>query len=245
MKRILAVIFLIIFIFALYILLYLLPTVKAISRYKREIKDMKLVISDFVKMEKRFLFSNEREKNYFTQSQEELKNKIPEVKTREDFTKRFAEVSEYIQNLADRDGITKPVLTLISDSGSRSPISSILKGVKYQTISLRFTGPIKNVMNFINHIPWGSYYLSEDKILIAAGDNFPNYTVFLKIYYIDSSQEDEHSLTAESASGDSEGLVIDYNSAILLRPIHGGLVEKRPKKELSSQFGKNFGTGQL
>lgn len=65
-----------------------------------------------------------------------------------------------------------------------SGIETLIPGITSHTITLCFTGELRNAMNFINHIPWGSFYLQEDKVLVSTGPTFPYYIVFLKIYYI-------------------------------------------------------------
>lgn len=95
----------------IYFVVYFLPSIKDISRYKRELKDMNLKIVDFVKMEGSFTFSDEAERTYFLLSQEELKGKVPEVKNREDIIALYTRVSNYIQSLAREDGIHNLVVT--------------------------------------------------------------------------------------------------------------------------------------
>jgi hypothetical protein len=239
---------LLIFIIILYFLVYFIPSLKAINRYKRELKDMNLKIADFVQQENTFTFANEQERRFFAQISQELTAKIPEVRTREDFIALFTRVSDYIQKLARKDGIDNLVLksdskelsvnasTLSSDKkalddllnfatrrllqlrkerditlerlrgagGARgtgaivgtagnpdasTDLYSLVKNINFQTITLSFTGELANAANFIDHIPWSEYYLSEDKIVVSSGDVFPYYIVFLKIYYIDMQGE--------------------------------------------------------
>ncbi len=97
-----------------YFLLYFVPSIKEISLYKRQLKDMNLKIADFVKMENNFTFSDSQERSLFQQSREELKKKIPEIRHREDYIALFTRVSDYIQRLAKTDGIFNLVFT--SDS---------------------------------------------------------------------------------------------------------------------------------
>jgi hypothetical protein len=260
-----------------YFLLYFIPALKSINRYKRRLKDMNLKISDFVRMESAFSFSNEQERSYIERTDQELRGKIPEVRTREDYITLFTKISNYIQTLAEKDGI----LTLVMKSDSQElsintgtfstnkstlddlsnftgrrlirlleeqnrvsegqkgvmgkRFSARLKNAKSHTITLSFTGEIKNAVNFINHIPWSDYYLSEDRILVSAGYNFPYYIVFLKIYYIELREQ-----TASVVKGSEkkqEGLIIDYNSEVLLNRIDPELTEPFPKKKLPSKFG--------
>ncbi|MCP5049489.1 MAG: hypothetical protein GY940_20125 [bacterium] len=219
----------------LYYLFYFVPSIKDISAYKRQLKDMNLKITDFVKMENSFSFSNEEERGYFRQSEEELKEKIPQIRSREDFLSLVTRVSNQVRNLAKGDGIFNLVLTSRSqdlniNAGSMSTdkkslekllefssqqlsilrrkqetetrtlgpnesqgsksldkgLSRLLQGIKTHTLWLSFTGELPNAMNFVNHIPWSNYYLSEDKIIISTGDVLPYYILSLKVWYIDS-----------------------------------------------------------
>jgi hypothetical protein len=215
----------------IYFLLYFIPSLKSINRYKRQLKDINLKISDFVRMENAFSFSSEQERHLFEQTDLEFTGKFPEVRTREDFITLFTKISNYIRKLAESDGIFNLVLksdskdlsvnasTLSSNKNTLDDllgfatrrlirlrkerqregedpegtitdgISALVKKVRYHTITLSFTGELKKAVNFINHIPWSKYYLSEDMILVSAGDFFPYYIVFLKIYYIDMRGE--------------------------------------------------------
>jgi predicted Holliday junction resolvase-like endonuclease len=219
----------------LYLLLYFLPSIKEISRYKRQLKDRNLKVADFVKMENAFTFSNEHERSQFKQLEQKLAGRVPEVRSREDFISLFTKVSDYVQNLAKKDGIFNLVITsdskeikvktgslasdkkslddLLSYSSQRlsilrrkmemeernsqlmehttkpldigDNIAKLVKGVKYQTVWLSFTGQLKNVLNLINHLPWSQYYLSVDKVIVSQGDFLPYCIISLRIYYVD------------------------------------------------------------
>jgi hypothetical protein len=227
-----------IFLIIIYVLLYLFPALKSINQYKRQLKDMNLKISDFAKMESDFSFSDERERSYFARTDRELSGKIPEVKTREDFIALITKISNYIQNLAERDGILN--LGMKPDEGqNRAPGKGFpgrFKNVKSHTITLSFTGKIKNAVNFINHIPWSDYYLSEDRILVSAGDIFPYYIVFFRIYYIDLQEKTAG--VEKNREESQESLVIDYDSEVLLNHIDPELSEPFPKKELPPGSGR-------
>lgn len=216
----------------IYVLLYLFPALKSINRYKRQLKDMNLKILDFTRMENDFTFSDEGERSYFAQTDRELLRKIPEVRTREDFNTLSTKISNYIEKLAKKDGILNLVMKP-DESQKGAPgkgFSERLKKVNSHTITLSFTGKIKNAVNFINHIPWSDYYLSEDKILVSAGDIFPDFIVLFRIYYIDL-REQAAGLVKDSEKR-QENLVIDYHSEVLLNRIDPGLTEPFPKKEL-------------
>lgn len=230
------------FLIILYVLLYLFPALKSINQYKRQLKDMDLKISDFARMESDFSFSNERERSYFARIDQELSGKVPEIKTREDFIALSTKISNYIQKLARKDGILN--LVMKPDEGKKGTqakgISARFKNVKFHTMTLSFTGKVKNAVNFINHIPWSDYYLSEDRILISVGNIFPYYVVFLRVYYIDLQ---EPTAGVEKGSRENqESLVIDYDSEVLLNPIDPGLTEPFPKKELPPGYGSKIFT---
>jgi hypothetical protein len=201
---------------------------------------MNLKILDFTRMESDFSFSNEWERSYFEQTNRELMKKIPEVRSQEDFITLFTKISNYIQKLAEKDGIFN--LKIKSDEGQKEApgkgFSPRLKNVKSHIITLSFTGKIKNAVNFINHLPWSDYYLSEDRVLVSAGDNFPYYMVLLRIYYVDLQDQAAGVVTDSEKS--QESLIIDYDSEALLNRIDPGLTEPFPKKELPPEFGRKI-----
>lgn len=221
----------------IYVLLYLFPALKSINRQKRQLIDMNLKILDFTRMKSDFSFSNEQERSYFAQTDRELLDKIPEVRSREDFVTISTTISNHIKKLADKDGILNLVIKSHEEQKGavEKRFSARLKNVKAHTITLSFTGKIKNAANFINHLPWSDYYLSEERILVSAGDIFPHYIVLLRIYYIDL-QEQTAGLETDSREN-QESLVIDYESEVLLNRINPGLTEPFPKKELPREFG--------
>jgi hypothetical protein len=224
----------------IYFLLYLFPSLKSISRYKRQLTDTNLKITDFVRMESDFSFSHEQDRSYFAQADRELLGKIPGVRTREDFIALFTKISNYIQKRAEKDGIQN--LVMKPDEAQPGAIgkgfSPRLKNVKSHTLTLSFTGKIKNAVDFINHLPWSDYYISEDRILVSAGDLFPYYIVFLKIYYFDLPEQ----AAGEEKDSDEnqESLVIDYDSEVLLNPINPELTGPFPKKSYPLNSGVRY-----
>lgn len=255
------IIFIIIF-FAL----YLVPTLKSINLHKRQLKDMKLKISDFVRVDETFSFPTQRERQYFARTEQEFKNKFPVVTTNEEFITVFTKISSYIQTLAATDGILNLVIkpgveelslkTTTPSNGRKKPdlpgttktsmgsmrtgLSSLVKSVKSHIITLSFTGELRNAMNFINHLPRGDYYLGEDRILASAGDNFPGYIVYLKFYYIDMGGLASTTGAGQGSEKMNGGLIIDYDSEILLNHVQADLAEPFPKKELPPEFGINI-----
>jgi hypothetical protein len=229
-----------IFLVIIYVLLYFIPTLKSINRYKRQLKDMNLKILDFSRMESDFSFSDEGERNYFARTNRELSGKIPEVRSREDFITLNTKISNYIQKLAEKDGILN-LVKKPDEEQKGAPVKGFslrLNNVKSLTITLNFTGKIKNAVNFINHIPWSDSYLSEDRILISAGDILPYYIVVLKIYYIDLQEQTAG--VGKDSEKSQENLIIDYNSEVLLNRIDPEFTEPFPKKELPTEFSSNI-----
>lgn len=95
----------------IYFIFYFVPFVKDVNHYKRELKDMNLKIKNFFEMEKEFSFSNERERAFFKEADDDLMSKISEVKSKEDFIALFTIVFNYIKKLARTDGLYNMVLT--------------------------------------------------------------------------------------------------------------------------------------
>jgi hypothetical protein len=93
-----------------YFFFYFIPSLEAINRYKRQVKDMKLKIADFKKASSSFSFPDQRERHYFLRLERELTAKIPEVANRDDFIRLFTGISAYIRELAQRDGIYNLVI---------------------------------------------------------------------------------------------------------------------------------------
>lgn len=225
----------------LYFLLYFVPTLKSINRYRRQLKDTNLKIADYMKVENTFTFASQQEEGFISRAEQELTGKIPEIRSREEFIALFTSIADDLQQQAKQDGIFNLLLksqsqelqvdasSLSSDkktlgnlltytaqrlsrlrkeqevamnrryvSGPTAATTAVqqpstiprnleelVPGVKYHTITLSFTGELKPALNFINHIPWSSHYIKEDKILVSAGEMFPYYIVFLRVYYLD------------------------------------------------------------
>jgi len=216
----------------LYIIIYFFPTLKDINRSRRDLKDMNLKITDYVKMEGTFSFSTQHEREFFKEAETALRNRIPQIRSREEFIALFTRISNEIQDQAQKDGISNLVFTsdsvdlkinassLSSDkktldsllsfttlrlsqlykeeemnrgrvangqtnANPGSGLAALVPGVTFHTVSLSFTGDLKNALNFINHTPWNNYYINQEKILISAGEPNPFFIVFVRIYYID------------------------------------------------------------
>ncbi|MCP5103645.1 MAG: hypothetical protein GY950_09715 [bacterium] len=103
-----------IFLIIVYFLVYFIPSIEEINRRKRELKDMNFKIESFLNMEKEFSFADQREQQLLSSVDQGLKDRIPEVKNREDFISLFTRVLDYIKTRAHTDGIDNLVLTSTS-----------------------------------------------------------------------------------------------------------------------------------
>lgn len=104
-----------IFVIFAYFLFYFIPTIEAINLHKRQLKDMNYKIENFLSMEKEFSFTNQREQAILKEADEALRNRVPEIKSKEDFIALFTRVFDYIKQLARKDGIYNLVLTSNSE----------------------------------------------------------------------------------------------------------------------------------
>jgi hypothetical protein len=261
--RIFGIFFLIFFIFA-YFLFYFIPTVEKTNRHKRALKDMNLKIENFLDMETEISFSDERERAIFKEADEALRSKIPGIKSKEDFITLFSRVFNYLKKRGRADGVFKlgmtfnsresglNATTLLTDKRSLeqllnsvfvrlapSPSALLLKDLNHQTVFLRFSGNLRSVLNFINHIPWGGDYLRMDNITVYPGKVSPSYLVFLNVYFIDLRPKDAASSAqspkreeTDTKVPEKEDLSIDFNSPLLLRRVYENPMGKYPKREL-------------
>ncbi len=105
-----------------------------------------------------------------------------------------------------------------------------LKDLKYHRVFLCFTGNMKSSLNFINHITWGKYYITGDKIIVSHGNVCPIFWMEIKIYFIDLTKSFcFNDLIGEK---DKKRLLVDFNSDILLKNIYFNLPKRCGKREL-------------
>ncbi len=222
----------------LYLAFYFLPTLKDLSRKKRALKDMNFKISNFLKTETTFSHPNPKEESLFKSADDALLQRIPEVKSREDFVALFTQVFDYIKQAARKDGVYNLMITsnssemelnattlstdrnsfeklmrfssrrmvevkkdlgkeegrkaLLNEMGKSDTVETpLFDKLNSHTIFLSFSGDLKSTLNFINHIPWGKYYMRLGSITVAADGIFPYFMVYLKVYYIDQRSHDE------------------------------------------------------
>lgn len=105
-----------------------------------------------------------------------------------------------------------------------------LKDLKCHRVFLCFTGNMKSSLNFINHITWGKYYITGDKIIVSRGNVRPIFWMEIRIYFIDLTKSFYfNDLIGEK---DKKKLVVDFNSDILLKNIYFNLPKECGKREL-------------
>ncbi len=93
----------------------------------------------------------------------------------------------------DRTGKAGPGRDVGMNTAARRAPPPLLPNMKHHTVFLSFSGDLRHAMNFINHIPWGSYYLKPGKIVVASGDIAPYIMVDLRVYYIDQRPKEKKS----------------------------------------------------
>lgn len=98
-----------------YFLFYFIPSIETINRYKRELKDVNYQIKNFLDIEKEFSFTNQREQEILKAVNDDLRDRCPEIRSKEDFIGLFTEVFDYIKQRARSDSIFNLVLTSNSD----------------------------------------------------------------------------------------------------------------------------------
>jgi hypothetical protein len=105
-----------------------------------------------------------------------------------------------------------------------------LKDLKHHRVFLCFTGNMKSSLNFINHVAWGKYYITGDKIIVSRSNVRPIFWMEIKIYFIDLTKSFYFNDLIEEK--DKKKLVVDFNSDILLKNIYFNLPKRCGKKEL-------------
>jgi len=105
-----------------------------------------------------------------------------------------------------------------------------LKGLKYYKVFLCFTGNMKSSLNFINHITWGKYYITGDRLSVSLSNCSPIFWMEIKIYFKDFRKLQYFDYSTREK--DKKDLFVDFNSDILLKNIYFNLPKEYKKREL-------------
>ncbi len=215
------IVFLIFSIF-LYLLFYFVPSIEGINHRKRELNDMNLKIENFQDMQKTFSFSDEKEIKFLKAADTELKNRIPELRSKDRVISLLTRAADDIKKRARADGI---VTLRVTDNRNNQDVS-VGTGVR---IYLFFSGPLKNTVNFINHLSLSDYNLGPDGITVLAGGNSVYYSVVLKVYTAAGK--------GETGGIQGQDIMIDFQSPVLLKRIYENPMEAYTRQELPPGYG--------
>jgi hypothetical protein len=120
----------------------------------------------------------------------------------------------------------------------KDPLVSAIKDLSYFTAVLTFTGNMRSVTHFINQLPWQPYILKPDHLMSVSGKPFPNYILYLKVYYMDLRPKMDREDTSTKPT--SEDLIIDYHSPLLLKPVYETYFEEYIARDLSHKYTREF-----
>ncbi|MCK5058213.1 MAG: hypothetical protein KAT34_16290 [Candidatus Aminicenantes bacterium] len=227
MIRITAILSVLLLIF-LYLILYFFPAVKDINRLKREVKNTRLKIEEFVEIERRFSFPDKKERKYFAKAEREFERKVPRVRGKGELARLIRSISGYFSGLAEKEGVAN--LSLKSELDE--PAVNVRDNLKYRRMYMSFSGDLKKGLNFINHIPRCDSYLTADRITLSTREDSLLFSTVVKIYYFAGpAAGSKHGREYEA------GLEIDFDSEVLLERVYHNISEGFPKTELPPEFG--------
>ncbi len=235
---------------AAYLWGYFFPTIESINVMKRETVDYKRKIEDFAQAESDFQFPDEKEKKYFANLEQQIQQKIPGIRGKGDLKKAYLNISTYLQELAQRDGVQQ----LKIDSNIQEAGTTLQKTMKSRGMTLTFRSILKNGLHFINHIPRGKYLLNIDRLVLSPGNSAPgfiaknkeeniNFNVDLRFYYFPGKGKTKtHFQTISDPSAKESELEIDTDSGVLLQRVYDILPAMLPVKikNLPAFFGVLF-----
>jgi len=217
-------IFFLIFTIFLYLLFYFVPSIEGINRQKRELNDMNLKIENFLDMQKTFSFSDEKEIKFLKATDKELRNRIPEVRGKGDIISLLTRVTDNVKKRARKDGV---VNLRVTDNRDSRDVSGVSGGTGVR-VYLSFSGPLKNVVNFINHLSWSDYNLGPEGITAMAVGNSVYYSVVLKVYTAAGKGE---------TGGIQKDIMIDFQSPLLSKRVYENPMDSYTRQELSPGYG--------
>lgn len=197
---------------------------------KRETNDIHSKIEEFGEVESNFSFPDKKERRYFLIAAGELKDRIPKIRGKGDYTDLSAAISDYLEKRAREAGIPDPVIK----PGTDQVGITVQGNLKYRTVILSFKGDLRSGLHFINHIPWGDFYLVPGTITLTHGDTFPLFSLALKVYYFAGKAASPGFRQGKSIE---TGLEIDSDAEILSDKVYHNLPGESRKRELQGDFG--------
>ncbi|MDQ1350929.1 MAG: hypothetical protein QG657_1231, partial [Acidobacteriota bacterium] len=214
--------FVLLFTIVLYIMFYFVPSIEGINHRKRELIDMNFKIENSRETEKTFVFPDEKEIKFLAAADAEMKNRVPALKSKEGLISFFTRVTDDIKKRARGDGIKN---LRVSDNRDKPGVS----GSTGAHVNLSFSGSVKNVLNFINHLSWSNYNLGPDSITAIVVGNSVYYSVVLKVY----------TAAGKTEPGGIQGqdIMIDFGSPVLLKRVYENPLEAYIRQELSPRYG--------
>lgn len=206
----------------LYIMFYVVPSIEGINHRKRELIDMNFKIENFRETQKELVFSDEKEIKFLKAADKELRIRIPEVRGKGDIVSLLTRVTDGVKKRARADGI---VNLRVTDNRDKPQVS----GVTDVRVYLSFSGSVKNIVNYINHLSWGDYNWGPDSITAVVVGNSVYYSVVLKVYTAGGKME--------SNGIQGQDIVIDFQSPVLLKRVYENPLEAYIRREVSPGYG--------
>jgi len=255
-------ILLLIFLILIFFFLYFLPSIEKINGQKRRLIDMNFKIKNYVSIEHDFSFPDKTERALFRKTDNDLKQKMPEISNNKRLKELDLAIFSHIKNRARENGIFNLILTT---NDSKEPEFNFLESFSNKKILDRlkqFTGirineikkskanlfppPFKNLSNI-------SFILSfTGDIKNAAGflNQLPWADMFLKledvIVYSDVSNPiymvglRVYFIDSKINTTKEEELTIDFDSPLLLKRVYLNPVKRSQKTKLRKEFGSNI-----
>jgi hypothetical protein len=193
------------------------------SRQQRELSDMKLKIENFKKMQTSFSFTDAKEKAFFENAAQTLRKRIPVVKNKADSHSLLAKITDSIKRRARADGI---VNLHMRDENDQSGAPG---GIR---VYFSFSGSIRNVTNFIYHLPGIDSLVIPACITAVPCQNSLCYSLDLKVYTTGDKDE----------KGDiqDQEFLIDFESPVLMQKVYENPIETDKSRKLSSRYGNGI-----
>lgn len=205
----------------LYLFFYIIPSLFEIGQGERILSEMKMKIENFKEIQKSFPFPDAKENQFFKDADGLLQKRFPAVTSKADLNSLLARVSDYLRKRARADGIIDLRINdnrvQMNNSGGVIPVN------------LSFSGSFKSVLNFIDHLPWGEYYVIPADIRVVHSGNSVYYSIVLNVYTAEGK--------SEMNGIQDQDIMIDFESPVLLQRVYENPIEAYTRRELPSKYG--------